>query len=446
VTLQESKGKQKANEGLYNLLLNGGALLLSPMLLPWILLSEKRRKTIVQRLWLGQNTPESDHRASSTVRPIWIHALSVGEMLSAMPLVSTLPDRFPGRPVVVTASTRTGYDIARDRLENKVDRIHFFPHDFKFSVRRAAATIDPALVVLVETDLWPNFLTYMKRHHVPVVLANSRLSQRSFNGYRRFSFFMGRPLSSLAAICAQSAEDGRRFEALGVPAEKIQITGNLKFDRGGGSDTNRSDTLPRDEYVSPNEKVLVAGSTHPGEEAILVKNYIRLKNRHPGLRLIIAPRDPRRAESIIRMVRTAGIHTSLLEEIPPPSPMLPDSVVVVGKMGLLKRLYSLADFAFVGGSLVSGGGHNPLEAAALGKPVLFGRDMSDFREIAAALETAGGAVRLENGDALFAVLDSLLGDPIKTMEMGSRALDMFLKNGGALEKTLAVINRFLVPK
>ena len=425
-------------------MLNGGALLFSPMLLPWILLSEKRRKTIVQRLWLGQNTFGSN-QAPSALRPIWIHALSVGEMLSAVPLVLKLPGRFPGRPVVVTASTRTGYDIARDRLKNKVDRIHFFPHDFRFSVRRAAAAINPALVILVETDLWPNFLTHMKRHNVPVVLANTRLSRKSFNGYRRFSLFMGKPLSSLAAICAQSAEDGRRFGALGIPTEKIHITGNLKFDRGGGSKTNGPEALPRNEYVSPDGKVLIAGSTHSGEEAILVKTYIRLKNSHPSLRLIIAPRDPGRTENILRMVRAAGIAASLLEEIPPPGPVSPDSVVVVGKIGLLERLYTLADFAFVGGSLVPGGGHNPLEAAALGKPVLFGRDMSDFRAIAAALETAGGAVRLENGDALFTALDSLLRNPIKTAEMGSRALDTFQKNGGAGEKTLAVISRFLGP-
>ena len=429
---------------MYNFLLNSGTLLFSPILLPWILFSEKRRKTIIQRLWLRQNT-SGNNATPLALRPIWIHALSVGEMLSAAPLFLKLPDRFPGRPVVVTASTRTGYEIARDRLTKKIDRIHFFPHDFQFSVRRAAAAINPALVVLVESDLWPNFLIHMKRHHVPVVLANSRLSQRSFDGYRRFSFFMTKPISSLAAICAQSAVDGQRFEALGVPAEKIHVTGNLKFDQSSGSDKNLPDALQRYDYFSPNEKVLIAGSTHPGEEAIIVKNYIRLKSRHPGLRLIVAPRDPRRAESIIRMVRTAGISASLLGEIPPPGPVSPDSVVVLGKMGLLGRLYTLADFAFVGGSLVPGGGHNPLEAAALGKPVLFGRDMSDFREIAAALEAAGGAVRLENGDALFTELDNLLSDPIKAMGMGSRALDTFLKNGGAAEKTLAIIGRFLVP-
>ena len=347
-------------------MLNGGALLFTPILLPWILLSEKRRKTVVQRLWLRQNTSGSNG-APSVVRPIWVHALSVGEMLSAVPLVLKLPDRFPGRPVVVTASTRTGYDIARDRLKNKVDRIHFFPHDFRFSVRRAAAAINPALVVLVETDLWPNFLTHMKQHNVPVILANSRLSQSSYNGYRRFSFFMSSPLVSLAAICVQSDEDRRRFEALGIPAEKIEITGNLKFDRGGESDKNEPDVLLRNEYVSPEEKVLVAGSTHPGEEAILLNNYLRLKGRHSNLRLIIAPRDPGRAENIIRMIRAAGISTFLLEEIPPRSPVPPASVVVLGKMGLLGRLYTLADFAFVGGSLVAEGGHNPLEAAALGK-------------------------------------------------------------------------------
>ncbi len=428
----------------YNLLLYGGALLFSPILLPWILLSEKRRKTIVQRLWLGRIASQSKG-GQPTVRPIWIHALSVGEMLSAIPLVLKILGRFPDRPVVVTASTRTGYDIARDRLKNSVDRIHFFPHDFQFSVRRAATAINPALVVLVETDLWPNFLTYMKRHKVPVVLANSRLSQRSYDGYRRFSFLMGKPIASLVAICAQSIEDGRRFEALDVPSERIEITGNLKFDRGGEFDTGRSDALPRNEYVSPDEKVLVAGSTHPGEETILIENYIRLKSRYPGLRLIIAPRDPGRAASVIRMIRDNGISTYPLNEIPPPGPISPDSVIVLGRMGLLERLYTLADFAFVGGSLIPEGGHNPLEAAALGKPILFGRDMSDFREIAAALETAGGAVRLENGDALFTVLDNLLSIPEKSIEMGSRALNTFLKNGGAGEKTLAVINRFLGP-
>jgi 3-deoxy-D-manno-octulosonic-acid transferase len=145
------------------------------------------------------------------------------------------------------------------------------------------------------------------------------------------------------------------------------------------------------------------------------------------------------------MIRAAGIASFLLEEIPPPTSVPPDSVVVLGKMGLLGFLYTLADFAFVGGSLVPGGGHNPLEPAALGKPILFGRDMSDFRAIAATLETAGGGTRLENGDALFTVLDDLLNNPQKAMKMGSRALETFVKNGGAVEKTLAVISRFLVP-
>ena len=423
---------------LYNTALALAALLGLPFVLPLVLWSEKRRCTVMERLgirglppWPGE---EGFHR-----KRIWIHALSVGEVTSAVPLVRRLRERFPDRDVFFSASTRTGFQTARGLLKDAAHAIFFFPYDLPFSVARVVRRVSPEIMVIVETDLWPNFLSEMNRRAVPVFLVNARISERSYTGYRRLSFLTRPVFRKLTAIGVPSAEDGLRWTGLGVPAGRIVRTGNIKFDQPIPEvpDAERRD-MRRSLNIAPGRRILVAGSTHDGEEAVLMDAFQRLKKTCPGLCLILAPRDPSRAEGIRRMFASAGIAALTLAALAGDADDAFD-VLLIDRIGLLKSLYAIGDLAFVGGSLVDLGGHNPLEPAALAVPVLFGPSMSDFQEIARLLVEAGGALKVTDGRRLAESLRALLDDDARRAAMGRAAQETVTANQGAVDRTIALI-------
>ncbi|OEU82073.1 MAG: hypothetical protein BA865_01585 [Desulfobacterales bacterium S5133MH4] len=427
---------------IYNILAIMGIVLGFPLLAIIALGSDKRRKTVLQRLGLAAFPWGARQNRSSNPsnKPIWVHALSVGEVNSALLLVRRLRDRFRDRNIFFSVSTKTGHEIANKLLKSHVDAIFFFPYDFIFSVKHVVAKVDPAMVVLVESDIWPNFLAEMKKRGVPVMLANARLSKRSFTGYRRFSFFMRPLLLTFSGICTQSMDDFRRFEQLGVPSGRIVRTGNLKFDQEHDPvPTAELEKLRRSTHIKPGQKTLLAGSTHKGEEVILLDAFSRMKRQFSDLLLMIAPRDPRRAGSVCRIFRSAGFSAYSLNDLNTVALDSKSDVVVVDTIGILQRLYALADIAFVGGSLVKSGGQNPLEAAAFSKPILFGPDMSDFHEISHMLLESGGAVRVHDADSLYKASAILLQDSNRAKDMGKKALDVFRANRGAVEKTIEAI-------
>ncbi|MBW2604533.1 MAG: 3-deoxy-D-manno-octulosonic acid transferase [Deltaproteobacteria bacterium] len=431
---------------LYNILFFMVMALGIPLIIPMVLISDKRRKTVLQRLGIARLPREfvPGKTVKPVKKPIWVHALSVGEVLSSVPLVKGLKECSNTRDIVFSASTKTGFDIARQYLTDTVDSIFYFPYDLTFSVKHIVQRIDPAVVVIVETDIWPNFLFEMKKRRVPVILVNARLSKKSFSGYKRLGFFTKKVFLNFFHICAQSLEDAWRFQELGVPFDRITTTGNVKFDEAHQiRDSQEIDGLRQSMHMQNARKVFLAGSTHPGEESILLDAFSRIKHHVGNLLLIVAPRNPERAGSVFRIFDSAGFSVGLMKELEKISSGKRLDVIIIDTMGLLKTLYAMADIAFVGGSLVNCGGHNPLEPAAFSKPIIFGPDMSDFRDISRMLLDAGGAVRVKDAKELYNALVSLVENDRRALEMGKNALGVLTANQGAVEKTITVIKPYL---
>lgn len=425
---------------LFNTLMLFVLLIAFPVILSLVLTSEKRRKTVLQRLGFGQFPKQKSKKRGSTEteQPVWVHALSVGETFSSIELVKTLRKKFNHRKIYFSVSTATGFDEARKRLAPETDHIFFYPYDLVFVVRKIIRRVSPSLFVLVESDLWPTFLLELKKMNVPSVLVNARLSSGSFVGYKRFSMIMLPVLNTFEKICVQSEEQGRRFMQIGVKPNKICVTGNLKFDQKPDtvSTTNRV-SMKKALAISENSKVFLAGSTHPGEEKMLLESFKRLKSEFPELVMIIAPRNPERADEICGLAMGSGLTAAKMGQKETNAP----EVIVVDTMGILGRLYAIADIAFVGGSLVNFGGHNPLEPAIFAKPILFGIYMSDFPEISQMLLRAKGAVQVKNPKDLYHRVRDLLTDPAKGEIIGTHAFEVFQANQGAVEKTAAVIKQ-----
>ena len=423
---------------LYNIILTIGITVGIPLIIPIILLSEKRRKTFLQRLGV-KRLPENI--LFKRDKPIWIHALSVGEVFSSVPLVMKLKERFKDKRIVFSASTKTGFEIANKLFKKNVDSIFFFPFDLLFSVKYITGKIDPAIVIIVESDIWPNFLFEMKKRHIPVVLINARLSKRSFKGYKRFSFIFNKLFLSFAKICTQSIEDARRFMLLGIPSNMISTTGNIKFDQPYDPVSEEEiELLKQSMHIyQPAKKILMAGSTHKGEESILIDAFSRIRKDFADTVLVVVPRNPKRARSVLKLCKSAGFLSILMKNFENVDKDEKFDVIVVDVIGILKRLYAIADVAFVGGSLVALSGHNPLEPSAFSKPIIFGQHMSDFAHISQMLVDSGGAVQVENANSLYETIADFLSDNDKARNMGEKAFSVFNANKGAVEKTLKVI-------
>ena len=423
---------------LYNLILSvalAAALPLFPIL---AIFSEKRRRTLVQRFGFRtaiRKKKVDEHR-------IWVHALSVGEVVSAKPLLKGLQGR--GATIIFTASTLTGFNTAKTLfLDGKtplVDQLAFFPLDFFASVNRVCSKIDPDRVVIVETDLWPNFLWWLKRKNVPVFLVNARLSVRSFRGYHRFKKIMGPVFSLFSLVLVQTRTDACRFKGLGVDREKIKVCGNLKFDQDPPTvDPAQLSEFRRILGRSNGVTLFLAGSTHPGEEQLLADLFLRIKPVCPLFAMVVVPRDPDRARQIQAIFTGKKLETRLLSEIENGEITAVTDIVVVDAMGVLARLYAVCDMAFIGGSLVPFGGHNPLEAAAFSKPILFGPHMEDFSLVARMLTDHGGAFMVSDTDDMIRRTLDLIQDPVLAETTGTLAAELFFANRGAVDQTLALI-------
>lgn len=421
----------------YNWLMIAALGLLFPIWAAWMGARSKHRQVFLGRFFMPALRGEP-HGCGDQPGPIWVHALSVGEVLSAEPLVKALAHRYGSGSLVFTASTRTGIDTARRTIGPHVRDVRHFPYDTLFSVERALKVIRPRRVVIVETDIWPNFLYRLKRRRTPVHLVNARLSNRSFAGYRRVKFLMAPLLAVFGCICAQTDLDRRRFMDLGVAERRLRTVGNIKFDQAPVRVSSQDLRRLRETFCLPaNALVWVAGSTHDGEEGLLGSALRRLRAVGLDPVLIVAPRDPGRAKEVCRTLIRSGVAAVTMDRIrmqPNPS-----KVVVVDRIGILRDLYALADVTFVGGSLVRVGGHNPLEPASLAKPVLFGPHTDDFGWICQTLETAGGALRVEDERQLAGQTGRLMVNHDWRRHIGRRAYDVFLANRGAVERTLAAI-------
>jgi 3-deoxy-D-manno-octulosonic-acid transferase len=430
----------------YKLVVNLIFVIILPFL-PFIyFFFKKRRANLIQRL--GFSTGFTPKKPGQT--RIWIHALSVGEVTSAVPFVKALKDKLKNVDIVFTVSTKTGFETAVTLLSDTdfsndniklVEQFGYFPFDFDFSIKRVCQQIDADSVVIVETDLWPNFLYETKGKKIKVLLVNARLSQHSLNGYLAIKKFSSMFFSSLYHIMAQSSLDKKRFQALGIDGKKISVTGNIKFDQpcvDMGVDPVKK--IKKRFGIQKLTKVVIAGSIHEGEEIVLGRVYKNLKKTFPGLLMIIAPRNIEQCSKIISYFTLEKLKTLLISDMDGSD--CSNDVVLVNTMGELSKLYAVCDAAFIGGSMVSQGGHNPLEPAAFGKPVLFGPDMSDFLMISKMLLDNGGAKIVNSAIELQHELEIILKDRQIQEYMGMRNFEVFSGNSGAVQKIITRMEQF----
>jgi 3-deoxy-D-manno-octulosonic-acid transferase len=397
------------------------------LLFPVWVLTTKRRKTLLKRLgW--QDYPQAVH---SPHKPVWIHALSVGEVLSAGSLIEQVRRALGDRPLYLSVSTLSAYAIATERFSRFCDGLFYFPYDVVFAVTRCLNQVEPALFVLVETDIWPGFLSELRRRQIPCLLVNGRLSRESFRAYRFLRVLFEPAFNTFRWVYPQSSGEADRFLALGLEPVRLRSTGNLKFDVALTIPGEDALVALRQELNIPSEsRVVIAGSTHPGEEEMIRSVFLRLREEFPHLRLILVPRRPERGAEVLNLFRNDGVEASLLSKPTGSTPV----VVVIDRMGYLSRLYALADIAVVGGSFVPKGGQNPIEPAACGKPILFGLDMHDFPDVSRWLSDAGGAVQVRNEQELYAECRRLLADPQQARMVGDRARRIVTDNQGTTVK------------
>lgn len=416
-------------------------VVLSPLIAFSVITSSKRRKTFLKRLGFSTFGKGPD-KLFGNEKPIWIHALSLGEVLSVVTMAKQIREQFPDRKIIFSASTLAGFEIANKNLECIVDRIIFFPYDLIFSVKRWIRKIDPEFVIIVETDIWPNFLFEMKNKQIPTYLVNARLSDRSFHGYKKASFFLQPFLSSFSKICTQTAMDQKRFNSLGLDKTKVVVTGNTKFDQAVACPSTRElDALKLSLPIGPVQKVFIAGSTHPGEEKIILDAFVQMKKDIPDLVLIIAPRHPERSQSVQAMFQARDFSSLMITKIKTSHADEPCDVIVVDTIGLLKTLYALCSVAFIGGTLSDTGGHNPLEAATFAKPILFGPDMKNFTDISNMLIRNNGARYVFDAQDLYRETVRLLNDTVQSREMGTNAFQVLDRQTGAVDRTLKAISQ-----
>lgn len=377
---------------------------------------------------------------------IWIHAVSVGELLTARPLIAALREKHPALRIFLSTTTMSAQQLARRNVLD-VDGVFYFPFDLGFVVRRTLDLVKPKLFLMMETEIWPNLLRECRRRGVRTAIVNGRLSTRSFPRYRFARGFFRHVLADIDRFCVQSDESRRRFVEIGAPADRVTVTGSLKFDSlepaSAGQARSRERVL-RYFRFAPARPVWVAGSTMKGEEAVVLRVFRRLKASHPAAVLVLAPRHPERFDDVVAMAQQEGFRTVRRSELPIDAEPRAD-VVVLDTIGELAAVYQVGTLVFVGGSLVPTGGHNILEPAVFGRPVVFGPHMHNFAEIAAAFVAAEAGVQVASDGAFEDEVLALMADPVRRARLGAAARALVEANRGAKAKTLEALDLLLPP-
>jgi 3-deoxy-D-manno-octulosonic-acid transferase len=418
----------------YSLGLVGGVAAASPLLLARLARGRYRRIAAARlglgSAWLPRVEPGG----------IWVHALSVGEVRSALPLLRALGRRFPGLPRCLSVATAQGLAVAREELAGSQVAVFVRPLDLPWAAERLARRLRPRLAVLVEGDIWPGWQWALGRAGAPRLLVNGRVSPRTFWAYRRAGRLARGLFEGFERILVQTRVDERRLQAIGVPHERLAVGGNLKFDSAPPAlEPAGREELAR-ELGMAGRPVLVAGSTHPGEEEPVLDALVALRQRHPGLALVLAPREVSRGSEAVRLARARGLAAARASR---GAPAAGTQVVVLDVLGRLAEAYSLGRAAFVGGSLAPVGGHNLLEPAAQGVPAVFGPHTHNFLEMARELEAAGGGRRIQEGRELARAWGELLDRPGLAREMGAAAREFCRSHRGAVRRSVAEAARLV---
>jgi 3-deoxy-D-manno-octulosonic-acid transferase len=451
----------------YSLLMGLAALLLSPYWLIQGLRHGKYLSNLSERL--GFSFPSLSKLPADRAGAIWIHAVSVGEVLSGVALAKSLKQAYPGRPLIVSTTTMTGQALARQRLPF-ADAVIYFPLDWAFCVRRALRAVRPAVVVVLETEIWPNFLREAGRRKIPVIFVSGRISDRSFARYQsffgKFGFFL-RPflrsaLGNATTFLMQSQNDADRIRALGAPAERVSVSGNMKYDQALPAPTPLSNWLEAEAQRRGRHPVIVAGSVVASEEPLALIAFGTLQGEYPNALLLLAPRKPEHFQQAADFIHESRRKFLRRSQLPVPKPGTLDgqppngpsrngeptissdvTVVLVDSIGELASLYGIADGAFVGGSLVDSGGHNILEPAAFGRIPVFGPSMENFAETASRFVAAGAAIQVTSPEDAGVAWIELLRDPERQRRMGETAKRLVDESRGATARAMAEIAKYL---
>jgi len=418
-----------------------GLLLASPVLSYKVARKRGRRHLSGLKERLG----ECEKRLGT--RPcIWIHGVSVGEIQAARTLVDAIERELPEFEIVLSTTTGTGQEVAKRTYPDK--RVFYFPIDFTWSVAKVFRAIRPSVVVLVELEIWPNFLHEAHRNRIPIALVNGRISAKSFRSYRFVRSLLFDPVGKIGLFFVQTELYAERFRNLGIPARSIQVTGSVKYDQLAAADLDPAE-VRRDMGIGEEDLVLMGGSTHPSEEASLLKAYTSLRDDFPGLRLVLVPRHTERTPEVLALLQAQVSVTQRTEQVSArgaesaSAPLPPGEVLLVNTVGELGRLYAAADLVFVGGSLIPHGGQNMLEPVMYAKPTLFGPHWVNFAEPVKRLLEAEGVREVQSANELEPAFREFLSDPESAQRMGERGREAMLAAQGATEATVRGLARFL---
>lgn len=404
---------------------------------------------VVRLLWRARKAPAYSKRIGErfavglpSFEPggIWIHAVSVGESIAAAPMIRELMARYPHLPITVTCMTPTGSERIRALFGDTVQHC-YLPYDLPWAASRFFQRLQPKLAVVMETELWPNHIHQCARRGIPVALANARLSERSARGYTRFARLTAPMLAELSLIAVQTGAEAARFRQLGARDACVEVTGSIKFDLSVDPALPEQAAQLRQQWSAAMRPIWIGASTHTGEDEILLAAHRQLLNAYPDALLILVPRHPERFGSVYELCRKQGFATVRRSLGEPPQART--QVLLGDTMGELLFLFALADVAFVGGSLVPTGGHNLLEPAALGKPVLTGPHLFNFLDIAAQLRDADALKEVDSAPALAAAIEALWTNPASVEQARAAGCRVLKNNQGALERLLAGLGRLL---
>lgn len=438
------------------------------LLLPYWIVQGLRRGKYLSNLGerLGFTYPSLRNLPEAQRGVIWIHAVSVGEALSGVTLARRLKDSYPDRPLIVSTTTRTGQELARHRMPF-ADAIIYFPLDWSFAVRRAFRAVNPELVIILETEIWPNFLREAARRRVPVLFVGGRLSPRSFARYLRWfgvlgfllKPFLARVLSQPAAFLMQTEEDAERLRLLGAPGDRISINGNLKYDQELPANSPLAAWLEKQVTERDRRPLVVAGSIVANEEPLVLIAFGTFQGDHPRALLVLAPRKPERFTAAAEFIDESHRKFLRRSQLPIPGPsgsvfagpsadgVIPEdaTVILLDSIGELASLYRVADVVFVGGSLVPAGGHNILEPAAFGKTPVVGPHTENFAEITARFVASGAAIQASSPEDVGVAWLDLLKNPWRLQQSGETAKRLVEESRGATARALEKIAEYLPP-
>jgi 3-deoxy-D-manno-octulosonic-acid transferase len=409
------------------------------LLLPYLLIRGLWGKHgVAERLGF---LPRSWRETFKQNQVVWIHAASVGEVKMLPAIIPRLKEEFPQTIIAVSVMTRTGKKEARKTLK-EVEFVFHPPLDLYWSTRKVAKFINPNLFILTETELWPNLIRELKRRGSKVALINGRISNKSLPNYKRFKFLFSKVLSFVDSFCMRSQLDAKRIISLGASPHKVNVVGNIKFDsiffQEQSSDKKRISALSP---LFSKRRVMVAGSTHPTEEEMILRTFKKLIFSYPDLILIIAPRHLKYLNELEKNLTQLGLSFTRRSELNQNILNLQSKVIILDTIGELNQIYSLAEISFVGGSLVPKGGHNLLEPARFATPVLFGPYVDNFQEMATLLKSSGGGIQVKDETELYLKIDELLSDENKRKDLGQKAKDAITQQESAAEKTAQILSK-----